>query len=164
MADLPKIRIDMEGRRAWRGDRALALPRLQFNLLVYLATNEGQVMTRAKIMRDVWGAKWTGDTKTLDMHVLGLRRLIPDDRKNPHYVTTVRGIGFRMEAGTVEFVSSTRIIIVRPGDVLAIGNCGEVSERAAATASALRDQLRLSEVLLFEGDIDMAALPGSLHG
>jgi DNA-binding winged helix-turn-helix (wHTH) protein len=159
MADLPKIRIDMEGRRAWRGDRALALPRLQFNLLAYLATHEGQVVTRANIMRAVWGAKWTGDTKTLDMHILGLRRMLPDDRRNPQYVTTVRGIGFRLEAGTVEFVSSTRIVIVRPGDVLAIGNVGEVSEHAAATAAALRDQLQLSEVLLFEGDIDMATLP-----
>ena len=48
-------------------------------------------------MREVWGSDPSGSTKTLDMHVSWLRRKLGDDANDPHYITTVRGMGFRFE-------------------------------------------------------------------
>jgi DNA-binding response OmpR family regulator len=50
-------------------------------------------------MRQVWDSKWWGSTKTLDMHVSWLRRKLGDDAHSPHFITTVRGVGFRFERG-----------------------------------------------------------------
>ena len=60
-------------------------------------TEAGKVVTRDQIMRQVWDSKWWGSTKTLDMHVSWLRRKLGDDAHNPHFITTVRGVGFRFE-------------------------------------------------------------------
>jgi DNA-binding response OmpR family regulator len=59
----------------------------------------GTVLTRERIMEQVWDTNWFGSTKTLDMHVSWLRRKLGDDASQPRYVTTVRGVGFRFEPG-----------------------------------------------------------------
>lgn len=168
MADeLPKIRIDTNSHRAWFGGQPLHLTVLEFALLTYLAERVGSVVARRDILQGVWGSDWqTG--KSLDMLVSFIRRKLGDDPKNPRYLTTVRGIGLRLEAGTIETqqqagpdTSLTRVVLVKRGDILAFGRVGEVSERVAATAATLRDQLGLAGVLLFEGDIEMTALPGT---
>ena len=48
----------------------------------------------------VWGSDYVGDTKTLDVHIKRLRTLIEEDPKNPVLITTVRGVGYRLEAIT----------------------------------------------------------------
>ena len=57
-----------------------------------------RVVARDALMREVWGSDPTGSTKTLDMHVSWLRRKLGDDATDPHYITTVRGMGFRFES------------------------------------------------------------------
>ncbi len=91
------IRIDIESRRAWVGDRQLTLTVKEFDLLRVLLRDAGKVVTRDQLMREVWGTPWWGSTKTLDMHVSWLRRKLGDDATCPRYVTTVRGVGFRFE-------------------------------------------------------------------
>lgn len=166
MDELAKIRLDTHAHRAWLGDQPLRFAPMEFRLVTYLADNVGNVVTRAAILREVWGTDWPGG-KSIDMHLAWIRRKLGDDVKNPRYITTVRGVGFRLEPGTVELVtqqqtgpdaSVTRVVLVKRGDVLAFGNVGEVSERVEATAGALRDQLGLGAVLLFPGDIDMSAV------
>ena len=49
-------------------------------------------------MDDVWGVDWFGTTKTLDVHVAGLRRRLGDDAQESRYIHTVRGVGFRFSA------------------------------------------------------------------
>ena len=74
---------------------AVALARREFELLRLLMRNAGTVLTRERLMDEVWDENWFGPTKTLDVHVSALRRKIADDPAHPRYIHTVRGVGFR---------------------------------------------------------------------
>jgi DNA-binding response OmpR family regulator len=93
------VRIDPDARRVWLADREIELTSKEFDLLHLLVSEAGKVVTREQIMRQVWDSKWWGSTKTLDMHVSWLRRKLGDDAHQPHFITTVRGVGFRFERG-----------------------------------------------------------------
>ncbi len=86
--------VDPEARRAWRDDRELELRRKEFDLLALLVGEAGRVLTRERIMREVWDTEWVGATKTLDTHVLTLRAKLGD----PGLITTLRGVGYRLDA------------------------------------------------------------------
>jgi DNA-binding response OmpR family regulator len=85
--------VDEASRRAWRGERELELSPKEFALLGLLLREAGRVVTRERIMDEVWDANWSGSTKTLDMHVSWLRRKLGD----PPVVATVRRVGFRLD-------------------------------------------------------------------
>ncbi|QPK81683.1 response regulator transcription factor [Schaalia sp. ZJ405] len=91
------VRVDVAAHRAFSGDKELQLTAKEFDLLRVLIRDAGNVVGRETIMREVWGSDPTGSTKTLDMHVSWLRRKLGDDATSPHYITTVRGMGFRFE-------------------------------------------------------------------
>lgn len=91
------VRIEVSAHRAFQGTRELQLTAKEFELLRVLVREAGAVVEREAIMREVWGGDPSGSTKTLDMHVSWLRRKLGDDANNPHYITTVRGMGFRFE-------------------------------------------------------------------
>ncbi len=91
------VRVDSEARRAWAGDTELDLTTKEFDLLRMLVNEAGKVVTRDQIMHVVWGDRWWGSTKTLDMHISWLRRKLGDDAQQPSFITTVRGVGFRFE-------------------------------------------------------------------
>jgi DNA-binding response OmpR family regulator len=91
------VRIDAGSRRAWVGDTELSLTSKEFDLLRTLVENAGRVVPRDQLMTEVWGPKWWGSTKTLDMHVSWLRRKLGDDPAKPRFISTVRGVGFRFE-------------------------------------------------------------------
>ena len=83
--------------RAFSGSTELQLTAKEFDLLRVLLREAGSVVERDELMREVWGSDPTGSTKTLDMHVSWLRRKLGDEASDPHYITTVRGMGFRFE-------------------------------------------------------------------
>ena len=89
------VRVDPAARRAWRNDRELELAPKEFDLLALLVGRAGEAVPRDEIMTTVWDENWWGSTKTLDTHVGWLRRKLGD----PPVLTTVRGVGFRFEAG-----------------------------------------------------------------
>ena len=60
--------------------------------------NAGSVVTRERLIDEVWDPNWFGSTKTLDVHVSGLRRKLGDDPAAPRYLHTVRGVGFRFSS------------------------------------------------------------------
>ena len=91
------VRIDVESHRAWIDERELSLTAKEFDLLRVLLRENGKVVTREQLMREVWDTAWWGSTKTLDMHVSWLRKKLGDDAANPRFITTVRGVGFRFE-------------------------------------------------------------------
>jgi DNA-binding response OmpR family regulator len=88
------LRLDVAARRAWRRDRELALRPKEFDLLALLVAEAGRVVTRERIMHDVWDTDWLGSTKTLDTHVLSLR-----GKLGPDAITTLRGVGYRFDGG-----------------------------------------------------------------
>lgn len=93
------VRVDVDARRAWVGEQEIDLTPKEFDLLALLVAEAGTVVDRERIMREVWDTNWFGSTKTLDMHVSWLRRKLGDDANHPRYVTTVRGVGLRFDAG-----------------------------------------------------------------
>ena len=97
-ASEPFVRIDVEARRAWFGDTELHLAPKEFELLALLVREEGKVVPRDRIMKEIWGTRWMSSTKTLDMHISVLRRKLGDDATAPTFITTVRGVGFRFDA------------------------------------------------------------------
>jgi DNA-binding response OmpR family regulator len=92
-----EVEVDDAARRAWRAGRELDLTPKEFDLLSLLASERGNVVRRERIMEDVWDEHWFGSTKTLDVHVSSLRRKLGDDPNEPALLTTVRGIGYRLE-------------------------------------------------------------------
>jgi two-component system, OmpR family, response regulator RegX3 len=84
------------GRRtaSFRGEE-LELSRKEFDLLRLLVESAGSVVTRERLLEEVWDTTWFGSTKTLDVHVSGLRKKLADDPTAPRYIHTVRGVGFR---------------------------------------------------------------------
>lgn len=92
------LRLDLSARRAWLADRELDLTRKEHDLLARLMRDAGRVLTRETLMSEVWDENWFGSTKTLDVHIAGLRRKLDDDPASPRYIHTVRGVGFRFAA------------------------------------------------------------------
>jgi two-component system, OmpR family, response regulator RegX3 len=92
------LRLDLSARRAWLAGRELDLTRKEHDLLARLMRDAGRVLTRETLMSEVWDENWFGSTKTLDVHIAGLRRKLDDDPASPRYIHTVRGVGFRFAA------------------------------------------------------------------
>jgi two-component system, OmpR family, response regulator RegX3 len=86
------LEIDRRARRASLDDQELRLTTKEFDLLAVLASDPGAVVSRERILREVWNSEWYGPTKTLDVHVSSLRRKLGDRR----WIETVRGVGLRL--------------------------------------------------------------------
>jgi DNA-binding response OmpR family regulator len=95
--DAGDVRIDVAARRAWCAGEELELAPKEFDLLALLVRETGRVVTRERIMAEVWDENWFGSTKTLDMHVSWLRRKLGEDAADPRHLVTVRGVGLRFE-------------------------------------------------------------------
>ena len=89
------LRLDPSRREALLAGEALELSRKEFDLLHLLMRNAGSVVSRERLIDEVWDPNWFGSTKTLDVHVSGIRRKLSDDPSRPRYLHTVRGVGFR---------------------------------------------------------------------
>jgi DNA-binding response OmpR family regulator len=89
------LELDPAARRATLDREPLDLTRKEFDLLALLMGHAGSVVTRERLIDEVWDVNWFGSTKTLDVHVSGLRKKLGDDPTQPRYLHTVRGVGFR---------------------------------------------------------------------
>jgi len=87
-----ELEIDVRGRRATLEGAPLNLTTKEFDLLALLASEPGTVVSRQRILREVWDTDWFGPTKTVDVHVASLRKKLGD----PAWIETVRGIGLRL--------------------------------------------------------------------
>jgi len=96
--DAGDVRVDVGGRRSWVGGREVVLRPKEFDLLAYLVSAPGTVLTREQIMSDVWDEHWFGSTKTLDIHISALRRKLGEDRAESSRIATLRGVGYRFDA------------------------------------------------------------------
>ena len=90
------LRIDLDHRAVYKNDLKLELRFKEFELLSLLASQVGEVVTRAEIFDKVWGTDWLGDMRTLDVHIRWLREKLEDDPSYPRYIQTVRGVGYRL--------------------------------------------------------------------
>ena len=93
--EIGAIRLDAARRSVTRDGDEVELARKEYELLQYLMENAGRVITRDRLLEEVWDMNWFGSTKTLDVHVSAVRKKIGDDPSAPRYLHTVRGVGFR---------------------------------------------------------------------
>jgi DNA-binding response OmpR family regulator len=89
------VEIDLARREARVGDQELFLKPKEFDLLTYLVRHPGIVLSRDALLREVWGYEYPIDTRTVDVHVRGLRQKLEQDPSNPQRIETVRGYGYR---------------------------------------------------------------------
>lgn len=92
-----ELEIDAAAHRASRCGEALELTATEFRLLVVLARNAGNVLTREVLLERVWGYDYLGDSRLVDMAVKRLRDKLCDDPKDPCHIATIRGVGYRFE-------------------------------------------------------------------
>lgn len=92
------LRINSAGRQVFlNGDEIDLRPR-EFDLLAFLAARPGRVYSRDQLLQEVWGFDYSGDTRTVDVHVRWLRMKIEQDPSSPVRLQTVRGVGYRFSA------------------------------------------------------------------
>ena len=94
------LEIDPLAREVRRDGEPVELTRLEFELLDTLSEQPRVAFTRRQLLERVWGP-WFGDEHVVDVHVANLRRKLGDEARAGRYVRTVRGVGYRMGAGTV---------------------------------------------------------------
>ncbi len=92
-----KLRIDLDGHQAFMSDEAVHLTTSEFQILTLLARHPGKVFTRQAIMDSLWGGGFVGDERAVDVHVHNLREKLEPDPRNPEYILTVRGLGYRLD-------------------------------------------------------------------
>lgn len=92
-----QIEIDLSRHSASRHGVDLELSPKEYDLLVFLVRNRGQVFNRDALLEKVWGYDFAGDTRTVDVHIRWLRQKIEIDPNNPEHLKTVRGVGYKFE-------------------------------------------------------------------
>jgi len=93
------VTIKGSAHQVFVGGAQVALTPLEFDLLLTLAKHPRQVLTRQKLMEEVWGYHHSGDTKLINVHIQRLRSKIEKDPERPEIVITVRGVGYRVDDG-----------------------------------------------------------------
>jgi DNA-binding response OmpR family regulator len=93
--------VDVAARRVTVGGEEIALRPKEFDVVRRLAATPGAVVTREQLIDEVWDENWWGSTKTLDVHINSIRRKLGERAGEPSRITTVRGVGYRLERGRV---------------------------------------------------------------
>jgi two-component system, OmpR family, alkaline phosphatase synthesis response regulator PhoP len=91
----PGLVIDLLRRQVWVGDERVELTAAEFEVLRFLAAHPGWIFSRKQIMERLWDGEFYGEVRTADVHVRNIRRKIETDSKNPRYILTARGVGYK---------------------------------------------------------------------
>ena len=93
------IKVDMASRQVRRGNQAVPLTHLEFELLTFLMRNPERVFSREELLREVWGIRHSGSPRTVDNFVGQLRTKFETSPNKPDHFLTVRGKGYRFVGG-----------------------------------------------------------------
>ncbi|MEU9452293.1 response regulator transcription factor [Streptomyces sp. NPDC048277] len=89
------VAMDLRTRTVHRGDRAVDLTKTEYSLLEFMLRHPGRVLSRERILRDVWGFEFEPTSNTLDVYIMYLRRKL-ESRGEPRLIHTVRGMGYTL--------------------------------------------------------------------
>jgi DNA-binding response OmpR family regulator len=92
-----QIEIDLGRHSITAAGSVLDLSPKEFDLLVFLVRNHGQVFNRETLLSKVWGYDYAGDTRTVDVHIRWLREKIEKIPESPRHIITIRGVGYKFE-------------------------------------------------------------------
>jgi DNA-binding response OmpR family regulator len=98
-AEAQDVKLDIRAHRVWLHGEEIELTPKEFDVLALLVSDAGHVVSRQRLMNEVWDETYYGSTRTLDMHISSIRKKLRDDPAHPRLITTVRGVGFRFETG-----------------------------------------------------------------
>jgi two-component system alkaline phosphatase synthesis response regulator PhoP len=93
--EFPGLRVDLFGRQVLAEGEQVELTAKEFDVLSLLASHPGRVYSREQIMRHLWDGEFFGEARAADVHVQHIRKKIEPDPKNPRYLKTVRGAGYK---------------------------------------------------------------------
>lgn len=93
------LNIDVAAREVRVDDEPILLTRTEFDILEVLSGRPGVVLSRRQLLEIVRDGPWVGNEHLVDVHIGHLRRKLGDDAAQPRYITTVRGVGYRMGSG-----------------------------------------------------------------
>jgi two-component system, OmpR family, alkaline phosphatase synthesis response regulator PhoP len=96
--DFGPLRIDMRRSEVFRDGSPTPLSTKEFQLLRYLIEHRGRTMSREELLKDVWGYSAAPSTRTVDVHVAWLRQKLENDPRQPQYIITVHGQGYKFAA------------------------------------------------------------------
>jgi DNA-binding response OmpR family regulator len=92
-----ELRINTEKRQVQRGNDSIELTPIEFDLLRTMAESPGRVYSRMQLLDEIQGDAYEGYERTIDSHVKNLRKKIEADPEHPKFITTVYGVGYKME-------------------------------------------------------------------
>lgn len=90
-----ELKIEFERHEVMVDDKLVNMTLKEFELLEILVRNKGKILKRETLLDKVWGYEYIGETRTVDVHIRYIRKKIEKDDKNPRYIETVRGVGYR---------------------------------------------------------------------
>ena len=100
-----EIRVDLRRTQIWRRGKQVSLSAREFQLLRYFIEHRGATLSRQELLKEVWGFDPKTSTRTVDVHVAGLRQKLEDSSKQPKHILTIQGLGYKLASGTPPFVA-----------------------------------------------------------
>ena len=91
------VEVDFKRQRATRAGRDLELSAREYRILRYFIEHEGEMLSRERLLNDIWGYEVFPTTRTVDNHIARLRKKIEDEPDNPRWIRTQRGAGYIFE-------------------------------------------------------------------
>lgn len=89
------LKVDFERHEVYVNENKVDLTLKEFELLQILIKNKGKILKRETLLDKIWGYEYIGETRTVDVHIRYLRKKIEEDDKNPRFIETIRGVGYR---------------------------------------------------------------------
>jgi two-component system alkaline phosphatase synthesis response regulator PhoP len=93
--EFPDLTIDLSRRQVWVREELVDLTATEFEILSLLAAHPGWVYSRQQIMQQLWDGDFYGEVRSADVHIQRIRKKIEPDPREPSYIQTVRGIGYK---------------------------------------------------------------------
>ena len=97
VVDFGSIHVDLVGTEATREGKPVSLSAREFQLLRYFIEHRGATLSRDELLKQVWGYSADMYTRTVDVHVASLRQKLEDDPKQPKFILTVQGLGYKFK-------------------------------------------------------------------
>jgi two-component system alkaline phosphatase synthesis response regulator PhoP len=98
VSEFGSVRVDLLGTEATRDGKSVNLSAREFQLLRYFMEHRGATLSRDELLKQVWGYSADMYTRTVDVHVASLRQKLENDPKQPQYILTVQGLGYKFKA------------------------------------------------------------------
>jgi two-component system, OmpR family, alkaline phosphatase synthesis response regulator PhoP len=97
VVEFGSIHVDLVGTEATRDGKVVNLSAREFQLLRYFIEHRGATLSRDELLKQVWGYSADMYTRTVDVHVASLRQKLEDDAKQPKFILTVQGLGYKFK-------------------------------------------------------------------